>query len=484
MTRRTRVRLLTLLTAIWLGWAGWAFTTRGTPIVISVIDDLGVPISGAEIRAGERLLATTTDGEALVSWRGSLSSIQVAAPGYSAVNLALSEGQPVEAVLKARLLRGRIVDQEGHPIAGAYVTSGAETAVTDAEGRFLVRKAEPGEVEVWRPAWEGATFEWDGGPGEVQAAIAPTVLRAVHIGGEAAEKSWEAFVEMAHATELNALMLDLKDESGVVFYDSQVDLARQVGAVWPRYDLRALAVDAEEESLYLIGRIVVFNDPIASIRSPELAVWDTLARGPYHSGAQYFLDPTDPAAQAYGLDLAREACLAGVDEIQFDYVRFPDDRPDWARFDGGVSPEVRIAAVRDFFATAVAELHPLGCAVAGDVFGFTTRAIDDGGIGQKWEEVTSVLDVVSPMLYPSHYNSGWYNFERPVDFPGEMVDLALADGMERLGRRLVVRPWLQDFGYTADQVRQEIESAESYGLGWMLWNAKSIVSVEALGPPE
>jgi hypothetical protein len=86
------------------------------------------------------------------------------------------------------------------------------------------------------------------------------------------------------------------------------------------------------------------------------------------------------------------------------------------------------------------------------------------------------------MLYPSHYDPGWYGFENPNDYPAEMVDQALSDGMDRLSNRVVVRPWLQDFGYDASQVRAEITSAESHGLGWMLWNAKSNVTVDALKP--
>ena len=136
--------------------------------------------------------------------------------------------------------------------------------------------------------------------------------------------------------------------------------------------------------------------------------------------------------------------------------------------------------IRDFLATAVAELHPLGCAVAADIFGFLTKAVDDGGIGQQWEEITSVIDVASPMLYPSHYASGWYGFQRPVDHPAALVANALDDGLGRLARQIVVRPWLQDFGYDAGQVRAQIEEANSRSLGWMLWNAQSNVTVDAL----
>jgi hypothetical protein len=145
---------------------------------------------------------------------------------------------------------------------------------------------------------------------------------------------------------------------------------------------------------------------------------------------------------------------------------------------------VRMNTINGFLTDAVATLHPLGCAVAADVFGFTTTAVDDGAIGQKWEDVTAVVDVASPMLYPSHYGSGWFDFDNPNDHPADVVRNALEDGMERLARKVVVRPWLQDFGYTPDQVRAQIEIAESFGLGWMLWNARSEVTTDALGPPE
>ena len=483
MPKKLVFRTLVTLTLTWAVWATWSVLGAGADVGVSVIDDVGLPVTGAEIHAGEDLLGVTgDDGRVTVSWSPGQTVFEVSALGYPTLQLAVLEEPkaPIEAVLRAQLLRGRVLDDAGQPVEGAYVTAGPGTAVSDVEGRFTVRQAAPGPVNVWRPAWNGNTVNWQGGLGEEMITIAPQVMRAVHVGGEAARDSWQFFVDIANTTEINALMLDLKDESGVVFYLSDVLTAQEVGATYDFYDLAALASDAHEEGIYLIGRIVAFQDPIASIRAPEMAVWDTEIDGPYAAGAQYFLDPTDPAAQAYALDLAVEACKAGVDEIQFDYVRFPDSRRESARFDGGVTPEVRSVTTRDFLATAVAQLHPLGCAVAADIFGFLTRAVDDGGIGQKWETMTSVLDVASPMLYPSHYDSGWYGFDNPNDHPAELIGNALDDGLGRLSRQTVVRPWLQDFGYTPAQVRAQIDEAEKRGLGWMLWNARSEVSVEAL----
>ncbi len=112
-----------------------------------------------------------------------------------------------------------------------------------------------------------------------------------------------------------------------------------------------------------------------------------------------------------------------------------------------------------------------------------TTETSDGGIGQRWEDIAGVVDVVSPMVYPSHYGPDWYGYENPNDHPGPMVNRALSDGMERLPRNVVVRPWLQDFGYNAAQVREQIDSAEKFGLGWMLWNASSNVTTGALDAP-
>jgi hypothetical protein len=483
LSRRLLFRLLVALSLVWATWAGWSLASGATPVTVSVVDDVGAPVAGAELWHGDTLVGTTSDtGEATIDWTGGARALAVTAPGYPMLQIAVL-GQPedsMEAVLRPQLLRGRIVDPDGRAVEGAYVTSSAGTSVTNLNGQFTLRKAEPGPVQVWRPAWEGAVFEWDGSPGEEAVAIAPETMKAVHINGDAAEERWSEFVALAQTTELNSLMLDLKDETGAVLYDTSVALAQQIGAVTPKYDLQQVVIDAERAGIYLIGRIVSFQDPIAAIRVPDLAVWDSVAGAAYSYNGQYFLDPTDPMSQAYALDLAVEACAAGVHEIQFDYVRFPDNRRDGAVFDGGVSEDVRIATIRDFLATAVAELHPLGCAVAADIFGFITKAVDDGGIGQQWEEVTSVIDVASPMLYPSHYASGWYGFQNPVDYPAALVGYALDDGLGRLARQIVVRPWLQDFGYDAGQVRAQIEEANSRGLGWMLWNAQSNVTVDAL----
>ncbi len=485
--RSKQLRLLFAVTAAWLAWAGWMFASGRGEMPLLVLDETGSPVASASVLHGSKVLSTSDDsGRTTIDWTRSLNQLTLEAAGYEprVVDVQTKPDGELRVRVEARYLRGQVVDPDGRPISGVYVSSGAGEAVTDRSGQFLVRKAESGTVDVWRPAWTRGDFDWDGSPGKLTISIAPRVAKAVHVTGEIAgsRQLWAETIDRINSTELNAVMLDLKPEDGLVLYDSQVPFARSIGAVDPMYDLSALAMQLHERDIYLIGRIVAFQDPTAARRAPEMAVRSSATGKPYSKAGQYFLDPTDVDARQYALDLAGEACGLGVDEIQFDYVRYPDGFSGVAVFDGGSDEAARVDAIQSFLREARAVLHPLGCAVAGDIFGFITTALDDGGIGQQWEVVSSELDVVSPMLYPSHYDAGWYGFDKPNDHPGPMVDRALKDAMRRLETGAVVRPWLQDFGYTADQVRDQIDSAESHGLGWMLWNFRGVVSDGALRP--
>jgi hypothetical protein len=487
VARPKQLRLLVVITLLWLAWSAWFVFSGGGVVALEVVDEDGVPVVGATVERGDEAIATT-DAEGLVEvdWGRGVDSVEVSAPGFAPATIVRQElSDAVHTVrMNSNLLRGVVIDGDGRPVEGVYVSAGFGESVTGLDGHFTIRKVEPGPVRVWRPAWVEGDFDWDGSPGQLTVSIEPRVVKAVHVTGEVAgdPARWEAMLDLKDRTELNGVMLDLKDEYGLIYYESKVETAIDANALYPTYDLAQIARDVADRGLYLIGRIVTFQDPQAARRIPDIAAFDPTSGGPYSKNGQWFLDPTDPGARGYALSLAEEACRLGVDEIQFDYVRFPDGRPDYVQFDGPIDETGRIEAIRTFLLEARALLHPLGCAVAGDIFGFITTAQDDGGIGQQWEVVTQALDVVSPMLYPSHYASGWYSFDRPNDHPGEMIRYALEDGISRLKTGTIVRPWLQDFGYTDAQVRAQIDSAEEFGLGWMLWNAFSNVSVGALDP--
>jgi hypothetical protein len=448
------------------------------PVTNLLVEDPdGNPVAGAVVGGG----VTTGDGGEL-TFDTPPGGVAVRAPGF--VPRYVSGWLPGERriVLQPVVVRGVVRTPAGDPLSGAIVTLGDGESISDESGRYEFVGAIAGTIEARRPGWTTETEDWLGRDDWVPIELEPIVVRALHVAGWTVgdESRWHELLDLAAATEINSLVVDLKDESGLVFYPTTVPTAEAVGAIQPEYSLTEVVSTVADADLYLIGRIVTFQDPIAARAMPSIAVMDGSTGSPYKKNGQYFLDPSDPDARQYALDLAAESCAAGFNEIQFDYVRYPDGFGSSAVFDQGSSSEVRPVVIRDFLAEASALLNPVGCAVAADIFGFITSTTGDGGIGQQLEDLALVADVLSPMLYPSHYSEGWFGFTVPNDHPGPVVSGALDDGLQRLDSSVVLRPWIQDFYYNASQVRAQIEAAEERGLGWMLWNALSRFTEGAL----
>lgn len=327
----------------------------------------------------------------------------------------------------------------------------------------------------------------------------PDTVRGLYVNRWAAAGSriWE-LIDLARTTEINALVIDVKDDRGLVLYRSGVALARAIGAdttgpMSPRR-MRAVIDSMRKYGVHPIARIVVAKDPILARSKPEYAirrkddssaVWLDRAGNPW-------LDPTHPEIWSYAADLAAEAVKAGFAEIQFDYVRFPDEPSVieeglYARLDG----RLRAKVIRDQL-TRVRELvKPLRVPMTIDVFGLTTRDTTDMGIGQRWEMFIDRADIVLPMMYPSHYAPGAYGYRNPNANPYEIIDRALKDAIARskgvAGAARVV-PWYQDFTlglpkYTAEHVRLQILAGYANGIGsWLLWNPSSRYTLGALQP--
>jgi hypothetical protein len=462
-------------------------------VQVLVVDDEGKPVADAAVRFdGTAPVVTGSDGLAAVDWSGRPVEVNARGPGLRPASAQIESliEEPLEVMLQPVVLNGRVVTEAGKPITGVEVTLGEKSTVTDDAGRFTLRRATKGELTAWMPAWEQARVPWDGRSRRVTVEMSPLMVRGLHVAGWLPANSdvWPGLVDLVERTELNALVVDIKDESGSVFHDSEVEVATRAGALKPEYDIEELADELHERDLYLIGRIVAFQDPIAARAIPAMAIRDTEAHEPYNNNGQWFLDPTDEKARQYALDLAVEACRGGFDEIQFDYVRFPDGYPANVRFDGPADESARVSTINAFLETAEQTLNEMGCAVAADIFGFIISIENDGGIGQRLEELAQSVDVVSPMVYPSHYSTGWFQKECPNDHPHDTVAGALDDGLPRLPATAVLRPWIQDFdgsyacgstGKTVTQVQSQIQAATDRGLGYMVWNAASSFTEDA-----
>jgi hypothetical protein len=301
--------------------------------------------------------------------------------------------------------------------------------------------------------------------------------------------------DMVRQTELNSVVIDIKDASGHVSHDSQNPLARGVGATGQIRirDLAGLLDQLEAAGIYPIARIVVAKDPILAEGRPELAIQDS-AGGPWLDQKEVkWLNLFDQRVWDYHVQLAQEVVDAGFPEIQWDYVRFPDAPESLlsrAVFPGSEG-RTKAQAVREFLGYSRRVLRAEGARVTADVFGVTTSYRRDVGIGQLWESFIDQVDVALPMVYPSHYWTGSFGYRKPNAHPYEIVRRALRDALSRSGMvegAGATRPWLQDFSlgdppYGSPEVRAQIQATYDAGIReWILWNPGSRYTEAALIP--
>lgn len=359
-------------------------------------------------------------------------------------------------------LAGRVVAPDGVPVAGAVVSVDGENTETGADGSFRFTGVGAGLIAASRPGWLSTEFDWTGEIVDVELTLEPRIVRGLRVSSNVAADPAEFanLLDLAANSTVNTLVFDTKDESSYVLYESGSEFAAEIGSVRPMYDPVELLAAAKERGLYTITRIVTFEDELWTRQRPD------------HKLAGQWIDPTNLDAWEYPLQLAVEACELGFDEIQFDYVRFPAGQTAIAaQRKKPMTAGERVAAVTAFLTEARDRLHPLGCPLSADVFAIVLSSEGDEGIGQRPEDISAVVDALSPMIYPSHYSDGWLGFPRPNDHPAEVVADALDSGIPRLAGDTPMRPWLQAFYYNGSQVLAEIEQAEARGIGWILWNA-------------
>ena len=344
--------------------------------------------------------------------------------------------------------------------------------------------------------WGGQTAPLAGsqppGPGTSTAAetpepaALPDEIRGVHVTAALAslEGKLDEYLALTDSG-LTALELDVKDENGEVgFQRLAPPLARAVGAAQPFYNPREAARAAEAAGVYLIGRVVVFEDPVLAANRPQLAIGRRGGGVWTNSAGLAWTNPHNERVWKYNVDIAVAAAKAGFDEIMFDYVRFPTDGDISAAVFPGTQERSKNATIADFLEYARSRLEPLGTRVSAAVFGLT--ATRDMGIGQRPRQLAQHLDVIYPMVYPSHFGSGEYSIDDPNAVPGVTVARALRDFRRDLrGRETVIVPWLQDFSlgrdYTLEDVSAQILAArDAKAGGFLLWNPNGIYQTKAL----
>ena len=317
----------------------------------------------------------------------------------------------------------------------------------------------------------------------------PAEIRGVHVTMALAgiRGKLDEYIRMK-ADGLNTIELDVKDENGELgFVPANLPLARQVGAAKRYYDPVRAAAKVHDAGLYLVGRVVTFEDPLLSAGAPGLAIRRADGSRWVNNGGLGWTNPYDTRVWRYNLAIAEAAARAGFDEIQFDYVRFPSDGDITQIRYPGKHAQPMGWTIPMFVRYAAKRLHPLGVRVSVDVFGLAaTRNL---GIAQFPRRIAPYVDAIYPMVYPSHYGSGEYNIVDPDSRPGTTVAYSLRDFQRAVrGRKAHLVPWLQDFSlgrtYTLADVRDEIQAARlEHVKGFMLWNPSGVYTKGALSTP-
>ena len=317
----------------------------------------------------------------------------------------------------------------------------------------------------------------------------PEEIRGVHITGPLMSLPGKFAEYLAlKKTGLNTVEVDLKDESGnVSFATGAPSIARGDGAARAYFRPGTAARQAHAAGMYLIGRVVTFEDPITAEAHPELAIKRSDGSLWHTNGGLAWLNPYNRKAWKYDVDVAVAAAKAGFDEVQFDYVRFPSDGDLSIIRYPGAHPQPMNQTIPAFLRYARSRLHPLGVRISADVFGLS--ASHDLGIGQHPSKIGGIVDAIYPMTYPSHYNGGEYNLPNPNAAPGATVMFSLQDFRDQLpAGGAVLVPWLQDFSlyrtYTPADVAAQVQAARAMHTGgFMLWNAAGLYTPQALKAP-
>ena len=367
-------------------------------------------------------------------------------------------------------------------------------------------------------------------PKQKPLANPPKIIKAIYATGWSAgnEKRLSYLTNLIQETELNAIVIDVKDYTGTVSYIANIPELQSTNAEEARIPkINTLIKKLHDQNIYVIGRIAVFEDQKLPLIRPELALKSKSTGKLWkNSRGLYWLDTAAVPVWDYNIAIAKDMVTRGFDEINFDYIRFASDGnlediiyPIWK------SKTPKAVTVKKFYSylrNALPNAH-----LSADVFGMTTTNSDDLGIGQHLEDALPYFDVVAPMVYPSHYGSGFIGQKNPAEAPYEVVKYSIEKAIEKIKNyrtswllaarsgdkarleklpefRGVIRPWLQDFNlgatYRAKEILAQIKATtdalrgcndacdnqihdELLGKevgGWMLWNASNIYTNDAL----
>ena len=456
-----------------------------------------------------RKLNVTLDGEPVTARRtggGLVLDVPRPADGHHELKLTPTEGGALDGTTRSftvdthgpNLHVARVEERAfGAPVtvrgtaegADQVTVAGQEVSVGD-DGTFSRRIDDPpARITVTATDNSGNVTRL------AKSVVVPyPTTHAVHLSaiGWTSHVLRDPLMKLVEQHKINAIELDIKDESGEVGYQSHVPLAEKIGASKGYYNARKVIHTLHAHGVRVIGRIVAFRDPLLAEASYRTGHSDRLVQAPDgspynggHYGDLSFTNFANPTVRKYNIDLAVEAAELGFDDILYDYVRRPDGPRAQMRFPGlGHTRPVR--SIADFVAKTRQQVRPHGAFVGASVFGVAaTRPTE---IAQDIALLAQHADYIAPMVYPSHWGAGEYGVRNPGSRPYQIVRRSLADFAEQAeGTGCVIVPWLQDFSmgvpYGDEEVAAQIDAAADDGMhSFLLWDAAARYHGGALTP--
>ncbi|MCS7002535.1 MAG: carboxypeptidase regulatory-like domain-containing protein, partial [Dehalococcoidia bacterium] len=444
----------------------------------------GRPIVGAVVQVGATSATTSTDGSFVIGRPSRAHPLTIAAPGYASLTTSRLE-EPI--ALRPTFLVGAVVEAAtGQPIRGATVSVGDLAVRTNHDGLYRLTDVDANPtVIVKAPGYAKVEYR-PSQTARLDARLVRQPIRAVYMSaatlGHPTER--ERLLAQLSPTGFNAVVIDLKSERGRLSHQSAIPLALQSGASNDTApDLGAIVRRLDQTNIYTIARIVAYKDRAVGVARPDLAIKDKRSGRVFTDpDGSPWLDPFRSEVTDYLVALAEEAARLGFDEVQFDYLRFPiDDRVDALQFAMDPTPESRQAAIVAALSRVTERLRPHGVFVSVTMFGYALWNPGEQGYGQELERIASVVDYVSPTLYPSTFGIGVPGLGNDralaVNAPYDVVRRSLDEAKRRLrSDGLQLRPWLQYFDdptrvYGAPEINDQLRAAiDANASGWMLWD--------------
>lgn len=374
------------------------------------------------------------------------------------------------------------------------LTGSGEDSAAAKQLAVAYLNASAGET-ILQPVWpaiagNGAGSENGALPKKDPQPDAPVVKGIYVTAHSAGGARMESLLKLVDETELNSMVIDVKDDNGYITYPTTTPELLETGTA-KRFigDIDQLMAKLKKHDIYPIARIVVFKDTVLAVKQPELSFLQADGTIWKNGRGESFVNPYRKEVWDYNIAVAKEAARLGFKEIQFDYVRFPEgfeNRADSLTY-SKTDNMSRVDAVTGFVKYAREQLEPLGVRVSVDIFGYAASVPAAEGIGQDFVKISNDVHIISPMIYPSHYSTGWFNLKTPDRNPYETIKGAMEDTNKKLEEtgdlKPIVRPWIQDFTaswlgkgnyikYGKAEVEAQIKALRDTGVQeYLLWNA-------------